>query len=71
LAEDERFALTTASPMPALITASPMAPGSATDSRPDVTYLDEIADRASWRRTLGADGTDRDEPAVRALSQAP
>jgi hypothetical protein len=48
-----------------------MAPGSATDSRRDVTYLDEIADRASWRRTLGADGTDRDEPAVRALSQAP
>ena len=35
-----------------------MAPGSATDSRRDVTYLDEIADRASRRRTLGADGTD-------------
>jgi hypothetical protein len=47
-----------------------MAPGSATDSRRDVTCLDEIADRASRRRTLGADGTDRDESAVRALSQA-
>src|SRR5260370_29016760 len=68
-AEDERFALVTPSPITALVTASPMPPGSVADSALDCQLRQPTAhdhpkddELHRDRGQLGADGPHPDEP---------